>query len=446
MGNYSYRNAILCLAAVTALSACTSQKTNGNKVDTMNISALRADVSLTTPQKSEKFAAIAEQLFTLTNFMHSYDMAEMALELDAGNKKAQFYKNLSGLYMNLKGMAVRLKPLLNEAQKVKLEQDMQNFPDSALKTFLLDGQEDMKTSKDVQKFIDAYISSLNDLRVFMKSNKDIEITLNANDWSWASFLDRSNKECIAKYDTGHENIEEIQCPHNKDSGKVKLNAADMEALQLAFGGYQVLLSFYNAYDITGLQELGNIPETQRLQMSSSQTWTFLSQFSDFGVYRASAQREKMIEMGLDFILATRWAVKAQKELCKEGVSSLKNRPGYLFNTGICTEIENQTQHEKDLALAEFVLNGGLIPLNVNGGDEKVMGKPAFFFTHPVQDLKALKPVFKRCDNDPSIETLISIADPTLNGMVPGGELNAVLQVSHVQECTWGYMENYGIAK
>lgn len=335
--------------------------------------------------------------------------------------------------MNLKGLVTRVQPQLDLVQKAELQKQIDNFPDSALKTFLLDGKEDIRSEKDMQVFLDLYITAMNDMRVFLKNNKNIEITLNANDWSWTGFLARANEECGVDY-TFDGQIEEVQCPLKK-AGEIKMNAADMEALQHMYGGMQFYFSLLNAYDLSGVQALSQLPEDKRESMTSKETFNFLSQFKDFGVYRASSQLDKIAEMGLDFTRAAKWAFTMQSTLCKKGYESVKNRPGFLFNKGLCMDIENPQEASKELALIELVLNGGAIPIKDDNGDSTgIMVKPVLLFTNPVKDIKALKPTFETCSNDSYIEGITSITDPTLNGVFPGGELNMLLKSSHDSNC------------
>lgn len=413
--------------AATSIVACTESKKSENGVETLNVSNITANSKLSSVDKAEKFALLAEQLFSLTNFMHSADMADLALELDPQNQRAQFYKKAAGPLLALKGIVTRIKPSLNPNDVAHYNDQIDNFPDSALKTFLLDGTEDIKDEKSIQAFIDSYIVAMNDMRVFLKSFKGTDLTLNANDWSWAAFSQHKLKECIAMMN-GYGEYVEFKCPMKK-AGQIKLNTADMAVLQQAYAAYQLFFTIYNVYDLTGMKALAQLPEDT--VMSGQEAWNFLAKNQDFGVYRSTSQLQLVKEMGLDFIGASRWAIKMQKQLCPQGYETEKNRPGYLFHSGLC--VENKDESSESLELVEAILNGGLMPFTATSADGafdyQTEVKPVLMFTQPVQDLKALKPVFKTCgDEYGEYTSIVQIADSTLNGLFPNGDVNYILRI------------------
>jgi hypothetical protein len=344
--------------------------------------------------------------------------------------------------MALRGFGHRIKPLLDEEQKVRWNAQIDNFPESALKAFLLDGQEDMGTEKGIQSFFDSYITAMNDMRVFMKTYSGPTLTLNANDWSWTGFISRRNAECLAMKTPNGEYLG-FECPM-KSAGQIKLNVADMKGLQQMYGGFQFYFSILNAYDMTGMMALAKASNPEE-PMSMKETWAFLNQFKDFGTYRASSQLELVKEMGLDLISAARWAMKIQKQLCPEGEETPRNRPGYLFHSGFC--VESKTDAEETLNLVEAILNGGLMPMvytSANGGFEyRTELRPISFFVNPVRDLKALNPKFKSCTiagevikfprgkyktKDSVRESVIEVADATMGGIFPNADFNHVLRI------------------
>lgn len=417
---------IVMAVAMTGLVACTSKK-NESTSQKLDVASVISNPSITAPEKAEKLALIAEQLFSLTNFMHSVEMADMALTLDPSNLRAQFYKQAAAPLMALKGLATRVKPTIKPEDRVHYNQQIDNFPDSALKTFLLDGQEDIKNEKDVQGFIDSYITAMNNMRVFLKTYSNKDLTLNANDWSWSAFHQHKLKECIAMQNYNGD-YTEFHCPMKK-AGQIKLNEADLKGLQHAYAGYQLFYTMFNIYDLSGMKALSE--KSVNEEMTAKQSWDFLSQYADFGVYRASSQLQLVKEMGLDFVGAYRWAQKLQKQLCPHGYETEKNRPGYLAHTGICVKSDNETS--ESLNLAEAILNGGLMQTVFTSDDGsfdyQTTVKPVLAFTNPVKDLKALKPQFKTCVIDGyETESVVQIADPTLNGLFPDADFNYILKI------------------
>lgn len=432
-------SSLLIGAVLFSTGACTKSQQKSHDTQTLDVASIRGSATLTSAEKAEKLALISEQLFSLTNFMHAVDLADMALGLDPNNARAQFYKKAAGPLMALRGLAVRVKPLMDEEQLIRWNAQIDNFPDSALKSFLLDGQEDMGSEKGIHQFVDSYIEAMNDMRVLAKSYSGPTLTLNANDWSWAGFISRKTQECLAMTNPQGE-YTGFECPL-KQAGQIKLNAADMKGIQQMYAAFQFYFTIINAYDMTGMMALSKASEEK--PMSSKEAWAFLGQFKDFGTYRASSQLQLVKEMGLDAVSAYRWAMSIQKQLCPEGVESLKNRPGYLFNTGLC--VEKKSDSEETLALVEAILNGGLMPAtyeSANGNFEyKTEVRPMSFFTNPIRDLKTLKPQFKTCvektegttgsvsyRTESVREVVIQVSDATMGGLFPNADFNYILRI------------------
>ncbi len=152
----------LRLAAMTAtvfgLIACSSKNSNPvSGKEYLNVAAIEAS-SLPKEKKAEAIAEAGEQLIGTRSFVYANDVFETALKIDPTNRRAQFYHRSLAPSMALKGIATRVRPLLDEKAKLEMEVNLANYPDSGVKRFLTDGREDLKSEKDIQVLIDAYIS------------------------------------------------------------------------------------------------------------------------------------------------------------------------------------------------------------------------------------------------------------------------------------------------
>ncbi len=192
-----------------------------------------------------------EQLATPTGFMYADVVLDQALSQDPDNKKAQFYKAFLAQPMALQGILARIKPLANLKPETKkqYEEAISGLPNSGLKTFLFDGQEDIKTEKDAQAFVDEIHQGQEKFRQFLKANKDLELTLNLNDWAIQGSVKKAMDDCAVNQVTaGVYEIKKCDLTHTLE---VKLNRADIEALQQITAGLQIYTAMLNSYDASG---------------------------------------------------------------------------------------------------------------------------------------------------------------------------------------------------
>jgi hypothetical protein len=83
---------LLVGTALVSVLACTKSQDKALNTQKLDVASIRGSATMTSTEKAEKLALIAEQLFSLTNFMHAVDLADLALTLDPQNARAQFYK------------------------------------------------------------------------------------------------------------------------------------------------------------------------------------------------------------------------------------------------------------------------------------------------------------------------------------------------------------------
>ncbi len=371
--------------------------------------------------KAEQLALAAEQLLTPSGFIYADMVLDMALKLDANNKRAGLYKSFLASSMAAKGILARIKPLAEKDPKMKknLEETISKMQEGSLKTFLLDGKADIKNEKDVQAFADSVINGLGKFRQFMKANKNLEIELNINDYITASSSSYSSESYCDTYPTGNGNYETDCYVNEEDSinniaSKVSLNRADIEALQHISAGYQIYGALLNSYSVSGAIKVAK--NSAQAPKTTQQIWKELTKDAEFGKLRNDIF-SKIPELGSDAIMGVRWAMNAQSELCPAGEERPNSRPGTLFGNGLCIK-EGADQIERTLEMVELALNGQRMPVKI--GDSEMEIETGAITKNPIKDLKALKPVFNKCGK------ITSVSDDTLNGIFPNGDLNEAL--------------------
>jgi hypothetical protein len=408
--------AIACVATLVACTAKPNQGITGNRIDT---NAIVSNKSLSPAEKSDQLARAGELLAQSSGFPLADVVIDQALAIDANNKVAQFYKAFLADKMALRGILVRVKPLVaNNAESLaQLNETIAKMPNGALKDFLLDGQEDLRTEKDVQAFVDSLHDGREQLREFLKANKNSEITIRLADTVAAAAIESATRDCAVREVESGVYEGSAGCDLSSAT-EVKMNRADMEALQQIIAGVQVYSSLLNSYDLSGSIETAKKMQNQQ-NPTNKAVYAELAKNADFAKVRKPEQLRKIVELGVDAISGIRWAAQAQSELCPQGEDAKEQRKGYLFSDGICIRQQNgETSLESVLQQVELALSGRPMEVELEGQKTEIV--PALALTNPVADLKDLRPRFNNCDK------IQSVADSSLNGIFPNDDLNAFL--------------------
>lgn len=413
---------LVIMASLSAVVACSPSKQNSkNGVTTLNSGSIMADKTLSPVEKAEKLALAGEQLTTPTGFMYADLVFDQALSLDSNNKRAQFYKAFLATPMSLRGIMARVKPLAYSHAKSKREYDeaVKNLPNSGLKTFLFDGAGDIKNEKDIQGFLTQIYDAQDQFRNFLKSNKSLELTLNVNDWAIQGSIQKTLDECSVNQVS--EGVYDVKKCDLINALEVKLNRADIEALQQITAGFQIYFATFISYDATGTIAVSRKYEGKNV--SNKVLYKELAQIADFGKLRNADALKNVVGMGTDAVAGVRWASQIQNELCQYGEENANNRKGFLFGKGLCIKTENEdgSKLEDVLRMVDTVLAGQTIEVKVGKNQEiTTMAKPIAVLENPIADLKALRPVHNACDK------IQSVSDDTLGGIFPNHDGNEVL--------------------
>ncbi len=418
---------VLSMAALVLLSSCGEKNDKRRRIDAADV---QSNKNLTSSQKAEDLAKAAEQLISVQGFAYADQVADLALQQDSSNVRAQFVKVILRPIMVNEGIAKRIKPLtsLDSEAATNYNQAMidleEKVPNSTFKTFVRNGIEDIKTEDDIQNYIDSMADSFKAIRLFAKNNKKSELTVMTTDGMIQAMINRHGQLCETTEVSNY--VYETNCPSTVNALEVKLNRADFEGLQALAAGFELYFSIYNSYNLDGAIEKALSVKGQE-NVDGQALINALLENKKFATLRKGNGFSRIKEMGVDAISGARWTIQNQKTLCSMGESSGKNRPGMLFNEGLCAD-RSAAEIEKGLTETEEALNGKTSALTVtierhDSATEQytIMTKPVALIDSPIADLRAITPsAYDKCGN------ALAIHDPSLSGLLVNKDANVIL--------------------
>jgi hypothetical protein len=427
------RKSLMALALCSITATACSHK-HHQVVKTIDTKSIRNDSSLNSSQKAERLALAAEQLVSPGSFMYAKDVVDQALSIDSDNKRAQMIDALIAPLMATKGILERVKPIAerNEKSKAKYEEVMAKVdkkPAHALKTFLLDGKQDIVTEADAQSFTDSIRNAFDKQRTFFKNNKNLDLTFNLSDLFSAAAL---NKEDSCYMDTDESGVYKEYCLEDTTPAvlEYKLNRADNEAIQQIAAGMEIYISLLNSYDVSGALAVSD--KYDNTNANSNEVREELLKNKSFGTLRGSSGLNGIVSMGMDAISGIRYAAAAQDELCPAGVKDKSNRPEYVFTQGICISDRKDTENplENILKTVELALKGEAISHKFTGdkGEYTTVVTPVSILMGSVKDVRDLGLGFNQCGN------VVGVGDATLGGVFPRKDVNVVLNLDNTYPC------------
>ncbi len=377
-------------------------------------------IQVSAQMKSSELTDAAEQLVSPYTFMLADKVLDQALEKDSGNIKAQFYKNFLKRAMAMKGIAKRIAPLQKSAkQKADYDKWMTEFPESPLKSFLLDGKEDIHTYSQFADLIADYNRGLNEFRKFLKVNQNAELTLNLNPYVFEKEI---NQELVNSCTwTGENGNYDIHCSYMNVAQK-KLNVADMIALRQMTSGEMLYWSFYTAYDASVVEKA--FENDQMKNKSQKEILAYFQAQPSVGQLRKDHTLNLIPEIGSDFSAAAKWALQYQDRVCPKGSGSLNQRKGYLFKNGICADHGSADSTDKALSLIDQAMAGVFsVEIKKQGQTvDQIQMNLVQFVTAPPSDLKNIMP--SQVDD---YGVVTDWTDSKMGGLFPNGDISKLKQ-------------------
>lgn len=410
MNRININRSITCLSLIMVLSSCTKE----TKVYNQAPERVQDKVLVSTdPNKSgEELTQAAEQLFGPYTFMLTHKMATHALEKDPTNFKAQFYYLLTKKLEAFRGIFYKIDPVLNAEEKASIKKFLNmDLPNSPLKSFLTEKVGTQLTKRsDAQFILTEYFNSVAEFYRFIKKNETQALELNVNPYVFEKQIkERMADSCkVTEKDGQYEFI----CNYT-EIATIKLNMADFIGMRGVTAGELLYGLVYTSYSIEGVDKL-DLEKNKYL--SNQQKSEILFGNENFGKLLPKNLLGMVKEIGSDMSAATKWAIQHQSEICKP-------RPGYLSDSGLCIENNDETQNL--LSLLDSALGGHLISVDLkvssDPGQKETVKLDLFkIFENPIQDLRQVKPTNWNCDK------ANSFADNTFGGLFVENNANKYL--------------------
>lgn len=403
------KTTILATSLVLALAACSEKKD-----DSAEKTRVHADATM----KSDELADAGEQLVSPYTFMLSDRVFDMALEKNPDNKKAQFYKNFVKRLMVLKGIGRRIAPMMRQGSQEQIagyEKWKREFPNSPLKTFLLDGPEDISSYSQLVDVLHDYNLALNDFRKFLKLNAGIQLTLNLNPHIFGKTIDEELAQSCVAVD-GPDNSVTVECAYSGIAQK-QVNAADLIALRQITSGEILYWSMMTSYELSTIEQIGRNPLVEK--MTPQERLAYYKTFPSIAKLRTDNTLTLIPEIGSDFSAAMKWAKQYQANICPKGVNAKNQRRGFLFKDGVC--IKHIQDTDKGLALLDQALSGVFTTPIKNDQDQtvdQIRVNLVGFLKNPPADLKNILP-----DEVNEKGEATRWTDNTIGGLFPDGDVH-----------------------
>lgn len=346
------------------------------------------------PSEGNRAARKAEGLMTEETFEDAYAEASRALAQDPSNARARLWKAALAPAMELRGIYTRIAPLANRTRErqeryAEAVAQLKASHGPRFVAFFTDGAFDITTERDAQEVVARVTARLDELRLTMKALRNQPMIID-----------------------GLPNARTVQ-----------LNTADFDALQQMIAGYQVYVSILNSYDLTGAWTASETTAHRSAQESVD----LLLSNPKFGKLRDGRAFAVVPQLAKDAIVATRAALALQSELCPQGKPDPRNRPGTLFEEGLCIEAKDGFEATLKTIEAVASFNRLVVPLGEHRETHTVSAP--YFFSNPIQDLRTIAPTsYDACGQ------VRTIADTTLGGLFPDGEVNSELVRNSRESC------------
>ena len=407
--------------SILFLAACSPKNAATNPSNAqVNPSAIVDDKFSSNGDKAEALSILAARLLTPTTFMHAFDVSGQALTLDSTNRRALLIHATLAPQMALKGLLSRIQPLANQSPAAKQHVDearakVRQFNNADIEKFALDGPADIWSVRDGQELVAQYTAELDHLRTTLSGLRDQPFSLKLNLGS----LQRSSDGKICEIKKAGDTYDFSGCDESKTVER-SINNIDLELFKQDVAGLQVFLATANAYDVTGVFNLAG------KKMSSRDAYKAILQDPSTGILRQTNGLGVIPALAKDAVVGARMAMKLQNEYCPKGHSTSQNRPGALFENGLCIQ-RSANQLEAFLKLADTALAGGTILIPVKGSPG-LQASPLRLFTTPVQNVRDEAAQFNSCDQ------LVSFGDGSLQGAFPDRNFNLNQLLAQQKRC------------
>ncbi len=425
---------LLGMAAVIALSACSNDKSTRKAQGLASQMVSAADIEAQSPSKkesAEKLALAAEKMaLNPGGFIYASELIDKALNLDPQNTRALFYKGLISPFMAQRGIWARMAPWMakqSAKQQKEFQETIRQMPESGIKEFLLDGKPDIETAADWQNHYSvtrsALIKSRNMIQGLKKETLDANFTIFSagNKGTDSDIIRHCSPKKLA------DGVYEIPACNYQYTTPLKMARPDFEAISLSLTTFAVGYTWmFTAYNFEGLERVSKALEeasNNNGYVNYETGLAIVKSEPNFLKLRDPQALKDILSIGNEGMEALRYVLKHQPELCRKGYQDPKNRPGYLFGQGFCSNAEASHQ----VVTINALLNGPVQivkEIDPHGGhesDERYLTEINIeqVLKNPIQDLHDILPI----SMDPTTSQ-VRFADDTLGGLFPNNDASA----------------------
>lgn len=412
---------VLAVSTVLTVSGFTIDKAAANYT-TYDVGQILSDKKASAIEKAERLAHIGESLSTPSGFMYADEVLNLALKYDPNNARAGLYKMVLAPLMETRGLVQRVTPL---SQKFSLsaQRELNIFRQKiavnpAVNHFFTYGKSDIATEAQAQRVIDRIRTAQNNLRIYFKSNRNLNLTLQPMTPYDSDVLPvwKSCPVLAVQRQDGYSNQYKTKNCDFMFRRRLKIDSGDIEALQQIAAGMQIAASIAGAYDATGAAKLEKFL-VSKPGATEKEGVSVAKQQSALGNLRRAAGMTVVKTLGTDFYSGARWLQRYQDRFCPKG-----GRRGHLFSGGLCTTDSTDSL----LRVMQVALAGSTVGVMVRDGKFEITDlaknkvgdlhtRANLFapFVNPVADLKTTLPTqFSPCGNS------MNLGDPTVGGFLP----------------------------
>ncbi len=400
-----------CLIALQ-LSGCINNDDNADK---------NKIIEITNQSSSEDLTEAGEMLVDMRNFPLANKMFDLALRINADNKKAQFYSKLLAPLMTYRGVLVRVQPLL-EATDAAYAADFKKawqlqIPKSPIRDFLTESGVGITNAEDVVSLFAEQRAAWNSLRTWLRENRDTKLTLQINPNLFSEKIDEK-RDHVCDLDESKDSFS-LDCDFSKVE-QVEMSAPDFLALQHIAAGYMVGYTFYTSYSLANIDMVKEISESA---LSHGEKMARIRNVPGFMTLRADNGLADILSLRSDLTYGIQWVKDHQQELCPKG-NDRNARPENLFQNGIC---DDAPVSDKMIADIEKFFTGPIAVEKEVGANNQLYKTEIDYvriFSNPIQDIKRHIPLrYNGCDKP------IQFVDLTLEGILPHGDLDVLYDQS-----------------
>ena len=390
--NYAFILALLAGACASPLPGQPGASLTETK--TSNPGANDAD-------SSEILADEGEALLLPETLDRAREKFRLSVEKNAENARALFWLSLSDLFLEMKGIVLRVKPVylrLPDGEK-RYEAFAQRFSSQASsgpgRIFFQRTQTSIQTGHELNEWMDRVRLRLINLRTTIRKIRDIEITISLPRGLIANTNFEGREGCgLLSFGPVRFRPGEDLC-FEGGSGSIGINRADYDVIASALAVNQIMLELWTAYSMNPEALLLSFDDHIESREAAERFVKNLFTRGHDGRLTRPEPLTGIKELAADTVLALRHELENQRELCPLGYTHPDNRKGYLVAVGRCLPVAGSRNYQyRQIEAFEAFVNGQ----PVDFGEGKRVNFTRLFKNAP-KNIKEIMPFeFDECGN------------------------------------------------